>query len=324
MPDKPDESRLYGIGAVSKLTGLTDHTIRVWERRYSAVVTARAPNGRRQYTEADVQKLGLLKFLTDRGISIGRIAGDSIDALRQRADSLHDLVAGARPAAVSVAVLGDFLPRQLHEHKGGTAPLEIRVADSSRERFAADLRQQPVDVVVLEKPVLDVEALAEMQQHLSESGSAQGVIVYSFGRTRDVEAAAEQGIVALRAPVGVNELRDATARSALMGGMPCDLQAVEQAPAAWEFSGPVASRRFSPQQLANLASAQSEVECECPKHLAQLVSDLSAFEIYSGRCASRDDEDAALHRYLHRTTSEARALIETALQKVAEAEGLNY
>ena len=60
MPEKPDESRLYGIGAVSRLTGLTDHTIRVWERRYSAVVTARAPNGRRQYTEADVQKLCLL------------------------------------------------------------------------------------------------------------------------------------------------------------------------------------------------------------------------------------------------------------------------
>lgn len=325
MPDKPDESRLYGIGAVSKLTGLTDHTIRVWERRYSAVVTARAPNGRRQYTEADVQKLGLLKFLTDRGISIGRIAGDSIDALRQRADSLHDLVAGARPAAVSVAVLGDFLPRQLLEQKGGTAPLEVLVADSSRERFVADLRQQAVDVVVLEKPVLDAEALAELQQHLSDSGSALGIIVYSFGRTRDIEAAAEQGIIALRAPVGVAELRDATARSVLPeSGVRRDAGPVDEAPAAWEFSGPVKARRFSPQQLANLAAVQTGVECECPKHLAQLVSDLSAFEVYSDRCASRDDEDAVLHRYLHRTTAEARALVEAALQKVAEAEGLSY
>jgi DNA-binding transcriptional MerR regulator len=325
MPEKPDESRLYGIGAVSRLTGLTDHTIRAWERRYSAVMTARAPNGRRQYTEADVQKLGLLKLLTDRGISIGRIAGDSIDALRQRADSLHDLAAGAEPAALSVAVLGDFLPRRLLEHKAGTAPLEIRVADSSRERFAADLRQQPVDVVVLEKPVLDAEAVAEMQRHLSDSGSALGVIVYSFGRTRDIEAAAEQGLVPLRAPVGVDELRDATARSAHPGSRALrDARPAQEAPAAWEFSGPVAARRFSPQQLSNLASAQTEVECECPKHLAQLVSDLSAFEIYSDRCASRDDEDAALHRYLHRTTAEARALVEAALQKVAEAEGLSY
>jgi DNA-binding transcriptional MerR regulator len=325
MSEKPDHTRLYGIGAVSRLTGLTDHTIRVWERRYSAVVTARAPNGRRQYTEADVQKLGLLKLLTDRGISISRIAGDSIDELSERVESLRNLASGAEPAGLSIAVLGDFLPRQLLENKGGTAPLEIRIADSSRERFAADLRQQPVDVVVLERPVLDAETLAEMQRHLSDSGSSQGVIVYSFGRTRDIEAAAQKSIVALRAPVGIDELRDATARSALANNRAVrDSRPAEQTPVAWEFSGTVAARRFTPQQLANLAAAQSEVECECPKHLAQLVSDLSAFEIYSDRCASRNDEDAALHRYLHRTTAEARALVETALKKVAEAEGLSY
>ena len=325
MSEKPDDSQLYGIGAVSRLTGLTDHTIRVWERRYSAVVAARAPNGRRQYTEADVQKLGLLKLLTDHGISISRIAGDSIDELRQRVDSLRDLAAGAEPAALSVAVLGDFLPRQLLEREGGTAPLEIRIADSGRERFAADLRQQAVDVVVLERPVLDAETLAEMQQHLHDSGSAQGVIVYSFGRSRDIEAAAQLGIVALRAPVGVDELRDATARQAFPGRrVERESRPTGDAPAARDLSGPVAARRFSPQQLANLASAQSGVECECPKHLAQLVADLSAFEVYSDRCANRDDEDAALHRYLHRTTAEARALVETALKRVADAEGLRY
>ena len=66
------------------------------------------------------------------------------------------------------------------------------------------------------------------------------------------------------------------------------------------------------------------MDCECPKHLVQLVSDLSAFEVYSDRCANRDDEDAALHRYLHRTTAEARALVESALEKLADAEGLSY
>jgi hypothetical protein len=70
--------------------------------------------------------------------------------------------------------------------------------------------------------------------------------------------------------------------------------------------------------------AQSAVECECPQHLAQLVTDLSAFEIYSAKCANRDDDDAALHRYLHQTTAQARALIEAALLQVAEAEGLSY
>jgi hypothetical protein len=111
MSKKTDDARLYGIGAVARLTGLTDHTIRVWERRYAAVVAARAPNGRRQYTEADVQKLGLLKVLTDHGVSISRVAADSIDELRRRVDSLRDLAAPAAVATVNVAVLGDFLPR---------------------------------------------------------------------------------------------------------------------------------------------------------------------------------------------------------------------
>ena len=306
MSEKRDDSRLYGIGAVARLTGLTDHTIRVWERRYSAVVAARAANGRRQYTEVDVQKLALLKQLTDRGISISRIAKDSAEELRQRVDSLRDLTAGSEATALRVAVLGDFLPRQLLEHKGGTKP-------------------QPVDVVVLERPILDTETLDEMQRHLADSGSAQGVIVYSFGRTRDVEAAAEQGLVALRSPIGIDELRDAAARSALPGGRALrDPRPPADVPMALEFAGPIAARRFSPQQLVNLASTQNDVDCECPKHLAQLVSDLSAFEVYSDRCASEDGEDAALHRYLHRATAEARALVENALHKLAEAEGLTY
>jgi len=325
MPDKPDDSRLYGIGAVARLTGLTDHTIRVWERRYSAVVTARAVNGRRQYTEADVQKLALLKRLTDHGMSISCVAGDSIEELRSRADSCRELAAVAEAPALRVAVLGDFLPRQLLENRHGTASIDIRVADSSRERFAADLRQQSVDVVVLERPVLDVETLDELRQLLADSDVRQGVIVYSFGRSRDLEATAREGIAALRAPVGPDELCDAVLRSANAGGRGIpETRRADELPADRGLAGPVAARRFSPQQLANLASAQSDIDCECPRHLAQLVSDLSAFEIYSDRCANRDDDEAALHRYLHRITAEARALVEQALHELAKAEGLSY
>ena len=74
MAEKKSHEELYGIGAVAKLTGLTDHTIRVWERRYGAVVARRAANRRREYTETDVEKLRLLKRLTDEGIAISQIA----------------------------------------------------------------------------------------------------------------------------------------------------------------------------------------------------------------------------------------------------------
>lgn len=322
MSRKSDDPTLYGIGAVARLTGLTDHTIRVWERRYAAVVAARAPNGRRQYTEADVQKLSLLKLLTDRGVSISGVAGDSIDELQRQLENLRELAAGTEPQAPSVAVLGDFLPRHLLDDPASSAALDIRIADSSRERFIADLRQQKVDVIVLERAVLDAATLAEFREYLAGGRAGRGVIVYTFGRRRDIEAAASEGIVTLRAPVGADELRDAAARST--SHVSGDSRPSDAAAGAPDVSGPVAPRRFSAEQLANLSSARNGIECECPRHLAQLVADLSGFEIYSDRCANRDDDDAAMHRYLHRVTAEARALMERALHRLAEVEGLRY
>ena len=64
------------------------------------------------------------------------------------------------------------------------------------------------------------------------------------------------------------------------------------------------------------------MDCECPAHLVDLVISLSAFEVYSAQCENRNPEDAALHADLHRTTAQARALMEQALTQVATAEGL--
>ena len=60
----------YSIGAVSRLTGISTHTLRIWERRYSAIVADRTDSGRRIYTKADIEKLALLKSLSANGSSI--------------------------------------------------------------------------------------------------------------------------------------------------------------------------------------------------------------------------------------------------------------
>lgn len=64
----------YRIGAIAKLTGLSSHTIRVWERRYGAVEPVRTPGGTREYSAQDLEKLTLLRTLSEAGHSIGRIA----------------------------------------------------------------------------------------------------------------------------------------------------------------------------------------------------------------------------------------------------------
>jgi hypothetical protein len=327
MADKSNkDDHCYGIGAVARLTGLTDHTIRVWERRYSAVVAERAPNGRRVYGPADVHKLRLLKQLTDQGFSIGQIAGDTVEALRQRARSLDDFAGGSMPDRIAVAILGDFLPSQFSAHGRDVAPVEIAVADTNRDRFLADLGSHEIDVIVLETPVLDNNVSDQLLEYMEHAGAAGGVIVYNFGRGRDADVARDARTVVVRAPVNVDEARAAILRAFAPGAplRPRPERSPNASAEQTDVSAPIAPRRFDSKQLATLAHASTAIDCECPHHLAQLVSDLTAFEIYSASCANRDEEDAELHQYLHRTTAQARALIEAALQRVADAEGIAY
>ena len=327
MDTKPDSSvHRYGIGAVAKLTGLTDHTIRVWERRYGAVVAQRAANGRRLYAPADVEKLGLLKRLTDQGLSIGQIAGEDIADLRERAEGIREFVSTPLPERIRVALLGDFLPMQISVHERDLAPVEVVVSDNDRERLAADLERTPVDVIVLESPILDRVVVRQLRDLINRGAAARGVIVYSFGRARDIDMALDAQILALRSPVNVDEAREAIIRAFGSDRPARSVPKPEsKSPASeWAFAGPVAPRRFTNAQLATLVQASTAIDCECPHHLAQLVGDLTAFEVYSASCANRDEDDAALHRYLHQTTAQARSLIEIALERVAEAEGIEY
>ena len=315
----------YGIGAVARLTGLTDHTIRVWERRYQAVVAQRAANGRRVYSAADVEKLALLKRLTDEGLAIGQIAGSTTAELRERARDMGQMGSTTTPAHISVAVLGDFLPGQLGGFARRLAPVDVGVANTSWDRVVTDVSGQTVDVMIMESPVLDTDTTARLIDLMAKAGAERGVLVYRFGRDRDVEAAGDARVVALRAPASIEDIRAAVIRAYTPAESlaPADDEAATKV-GNFESAGPIAPRRFNQQQLATLAQTSTAIDCECPHHLAQLVNDLSAFEIYSANCANRDEDDAALHAYLHHTTAEARALIELALEKVARAEGLTY
>ena len=315
----------YGIGAVAKLTGLTDHAIRVWERRYSAVVARRAANGRRVYGPADVEKLRLLKSLTDRGVSIGQIAGDTVDALRERVRNMSEIVSATIPERLGVAILGDLLPGLFADETRDIAPVQILLADTHRDTFIADLARQDVDVIVVECPVLDSRIIEQLQDYMEQAGASKGVLVYNFGRSRDIDTACDSNMIALRSPVSIDELRAAIMRAYTPPAAVRPKAAQpETAKPGWRLSGSIPPRRFNHQQLARLTRASTAIDCECPHHLAQLVGDLTAFEVYSAQCANRDEEDAKLHRYLHQTTAQARALIEGALQRVAEAEGIDY
>ena len=64
----------YRIHRFSKLTGLSTHLIRAWERRYGLVSPARGVNRYRLYNDEDVRFFKYLKARVDEGTSIGELA----------------------------------------------------------------------------------------------------------------------------------------------------------------------------------------------------------------------------------------------------------
>ena len=65
---------LCSIQLAARLTGLSEHVIRIWEQRYRAVEPGRTPSHRRLYGPEDLRRLQLLRDLTRAGHRIGQVA----------------------------------------------------------------------------------------------------------------------------------------------------------------------------------------------------------------------------------------------------------
>jgi len=82
MTEDPKASDgLHPMRVVTRMTGLTSHTVRVWERRYQAVVPHRTAGNTRRYSAEDVHKLTLLRKATDLGYPIREVAPHDVSAL---------------------------------------------------------------------------------------------------------------------------------------------------------------------------------------------------------------------------------------------------
>ncbi len=85
---------------------------------------------------------------------------------------------------------------------------------------------------------------------------------------------------------------------------------------------PVPPRRWDDAALADFAGLSTTIDCECLRHVAELLAQLSHFEAYGGECENRSPADAALHAYLRKVAAASRARFEAAPEHVAMHEGL--
>lgn len=313
-------AQLYGIGTVARLTGISTHTLRIWERRYQVVTAERSESGRRQYSREDIERLTRIKNLIDRGETISAIAGLSLAELKGRLNE-HMQVALQRETTaqrVRLAILGDA---RLAALTGELAPAEVVVVDPVPASFRAEIQRLHPDALLLDLQTLNPDQLNLVMDLRGVSSARRVIVAYSFGRRADAQALEERGVVLLRAPFTPADVTRALFADGFEG-QPLDPADVEPLPAPGSPITKIAPRRYSAEQLARLARVSTTVECECPRHLVDLVMSLTAFEVYSAECENRSPEDAALHMHLHATTAHARAMIEDALAHVVRAEGL--
>src|SRR6478609_7337401 len=81
--DRPSSSApRHPIGVVARRTGLKPDLIRAWERRYGAVEPGRSTTRRRFYSDADVERLQLLRRVVRTGRGISQVAGLPNEELR--------------------------------------------------------------------------------------------------------------------------------------------------------------------------------------------------------------------------------------------------
>lgn len=80
----------HAIQVVARLTGLSAHVIRVWEKRYGAVTPGRTEGARRLYSDEELERLRLLRRLTTSGHRIGDVARQSTEQLRRWVDVMAE------------------------------------------------------------------------------------------------------------------------------------------------------------------------------------------------------------------------------------------
>ena len=93
------ETPRHPVRLAALRTGLTPHILRAWERRYQVVAPSRSEGGQRLYSDLDVQRLRLLRRLTERGHSIARLAGASLEDLERTAREDGGPKSEAKPLA---------------------------------------------------------------------------------------------------------------------------------------------------------------------------------------------------------------------------------
>jgi hypothetical protein len=143
----------------------------------------------------------------------------------------------------------------------------------------------------------------------------QTVVLYSFGQLNAIARLNRASFLVHREPL--NDLALTTIIQSARPPLYAPSWVVES------LATHIPPRQFSDAVLQRVANIPSQVLCECPRHVAELIGQLGRFEDYSRDCLNESPKDAELHQQLNTMAASARALFEKALHMVATHEGIS-
>ena len=124
----------YPIQLAAHLTGLSAHVIRIWEQRYQAVEPQRTAGNRRLYSQANIERLKLLREVTSAGHNIGQVASLPTETLRNLAAETGSTLGRAGRSAAESAT-GSFIEQCLEAIRS----LDAAALDEALKRGATAL-----------------------------------------------------------------------------------------------------------------------------------------------------------------------------------------
>ena len=69
------------IGELSRVTGITTHTLRMWEKRYGTPKAKRLPSGHRRYPKKDIPRLRAIAKALDSGYRASKVVTGTLEQL---------------------------------------------------------------------------------------------------------------------------------------------------------------------------------------------------------------------------------------------------
>lgn len=315
-----DDER-FRIGSVSRLTGIPTDTLRIWERRYQVVSPSRGETGTRFYSHSDITRLALIKQLVDSGNAISTVANLSQEELEKRA-ILHKTNISASSVSTSsepckLVICGDALPLFIRNNGADLQEIEIIAEFQNPYQADVELANIKADVLLMEFPAFQDQDIGPLQTVLKRHHHLYPILVYGFATRSTLELLKKLHISTIRAPLDVYRLK-----SECQKALNNTVDYAEKSEIV--FDNVVPPRQYSHEQLMNLVnlSRPKSVNCECPKHHADILYNLYAFEDYSIGCQINNSDDASLHSYLYDCTVKARYMMEKSLNKLIEIDNL--